>query len=402
MLVMVYTKLYLDFRYKSKDGHGNLLLLVRNGKTSSSIPVDLKLYRQEWDGEKVVNRPDSMQLNAMISKFKSEIDIKIAALSMNKNLTDTCAAEVVKAITSKKPINNIKHILVSQLAYEYMDNDLSNGTKEIYKSVISKVENYGGKDTVITDIDYQWIIGFNKYLSKTQGVNGRAIYLRHLRALCKYAMHLGLINVSPFDDFKIKTEPTKHRVIDIETLRRFYHHQTTKHQERFKDYFFLMFFLIGINAADLFYATHDSVIKGRLDYIRRKTHKKYSIKIQPEAQELLDKYRGRHYLVEAMDHCKDLKNLIHMMNRALGSIGDSVPNDLFANENGIVPVIPGITTYYARHTWATIAHSLGVSIDVISQALGHSFGNRTTLIYVKPDQSQVDSANRLVIDTLLS
>jgi hypothetical protein len=39
-------------------------------------------------------------------------------------------------------------------------------------------------------------------------------------------------------------------------------------------------------------------------------------------------------------------------------------------------------------------------MDTISQALGHSFGHRTTLIYVKPDQSKVDAANRKVIDFL--
>lgn len=64
----------------------------------------------------------------------------------------------------------------------------------------------------------------------------------------------------------------------------------------------------------------------------------------------------------------------------------------------VTPLIPGITTYYARHTWATLAYEAGVPVDVISQALGHSMGNKTTLIYIKPDQDKVDKANRLVID----
>ena len=45
-----------------------------------------------------------------------------------------------------------------------------------------------------------------------------------------------------------------------------------------------------------------------------------------------------------------------------------------------------------------LAYEVGVPIDIISQALGHSMGNRTTLIYVKPDQAKVDEANRKVID----
>lgn len=81
------------------------------------------------------------------------------------------------------------------------------------------------------------------------------------------------------------------------------------------------------------------------------------------------------------------------------------PNDLFGVpklEKTIVPVIPNLTTYFARHTWATLAYEIGIPLDTISQALGHSFGNRTTLIYVKNDQAKVDAANRKVIDYLFS
>lgn len=77
------------------------------------------------------------------------------------------------------------------------------------------------------------------------------------------------------------------------------------------------------------------------------------------------------------------------------------PEDLFGTPRlikTVKPVIPGISTYFARHCWATFAYEAGVPLDVISQALGHSSGNRTTLIYVKFNQQAVDLANRTVID----
>ena len=64
----------------------------------------------------------------------------------------------------------------------------------------------------------------------------------------------------------------------------------------------------------------------------------------------------------------------------------------------IEPIIPNVTTYFARHTWATFASELDIPFDTISQALGHSTGNKTTLIYIKFDQSKIDAANRAVID----
>ena len=173
-----------------------------------------------------------------------------------------------------------------------------------------------------------------------------------------------------------------------------------------------MFYLIGINAKDLFLAKKSSVVKGRLEYVREKTNKSYSIKIEPEAQKLINKYRSKgEYLLEVMDHYQHYENFLHHMNDILKEIGtiewEMIPNpdDLFEQpklEKHITPVIPGISSYFARHSWATFAYDLGISLDIISQALGHSFGNRTTLIYVKYDQDKVDSANRKVIDYILN
>ena len=58
--------------------------------------------------------------------------------------------------------------------------------------------------------------------------------------------------------------------------------------------------------------------------------------------------------------------------------------------------------HWARHTWATIAHKIGISKDVISLALGHEFGCKTTGIYIDYDLEQIDKANRKVIDYINS
>lgn len=138
---------------------------------------------------------------------------------------------------------------------------------------------------------------------------------------------------------------------------------------------------------DLLLARKNNLVNGRLEYIREKTHKKYSIRIEPEAEELLKRYKGSDYLLRAMDGCKHYKSFAHEMNDHLKMIGEEVvemvpdPEDLFGTPRQIKtvrPVIPGISTYYARHCWATFVYGAGVPLDVISQALGHSSGNRTT------------------------
>nr|WP_298672126.1 hypothetical protein [uncultured Prevotella sp.] len=60
------------------------------------------------------------------------------------------------------------------------------------------------------------------------------------------------------------------------------------------------------------------------------------------------------------------------------------------------------TTYWARHTWATIAYEIGTPDEFIAAALGHSYGNRTTAIYIDKRVTKVDDINRAVIDYVLN
>ena len=295
---------------------------------------------------------------------------------------------------------------------EYIRNGgLKPGTIEIYRQTMKKIQAFSGDKFYIEDMNLAWLRSFDSELSTTQSINGRSIYLRALRAVLNYARNNDIRFSYPFKNFQIKSEPTQKRSVSVEQLREFMCYPTNKVNNAMRDYFFLMFFLIGINVKDLLLARKSQIVNGRLEYVREKTMKRYSIKIEPEAEELLTRYAGKdEYLLEAMDHCVHYKSFARKINESLNDIGptemvqvDSY-GDLFRNavfEERRVPLIEGITTYYSRHCWATYAYEIGIPVDVISQALGHSFGNRTTLIYIKRDQEKVDEANRKVIDYLL-
>jgi integrase len=56
-----------------------------------------------------------------------------------------------------------------------------------------------------------------------------------------------------------------------------------------------------------------------------------------------------------------------------------------------------LTMYCARHSWATMAKDLKISLDVISRAMGHN-NLRTTEIYLKSIESNaIDKANSKII-----
>lgn len=407
---MAVANFFLDLRGRAADGKGSIIIRLYHNGSTVTIPTKIRVAPVNWDGNKVIKLGATSDiLNAHLSKQKSEIDNSIALLSMTDDLDKMTALQIKNAII-KKPLKQSPH-LVSSLFQEYMQTGIKEGTREIYGIALKKVLAFGGNNLRMEDIDLKWLKQFEVYLSKTQSINGRSIYLRSLRAICNYAHDTGVIDTYPFDNFKIKSEPTKKRSVPVELLRKFKDYPTTELFSMYRDYFFLMFYLIGINIKDLLLAKKSQVDSGRLEYIRAKTGKKYSIKIEPEAQELIYKHAGKgDYLLDAMDHCQHYKSFSHQLNDAIKLIGDKreiiVPDedDLFGEpkiESHITPVIPGITSYFARHCWATYAYKIGIPIDVISQALGHADGNRTTLIYIKRDQKKIDEANRKVIDYLL-
>lgn len=126
-----------------------------------------------------------------------------------------------------------------------------------------------------------------------------------------------------------------------------------------------------------------NIVRGRLEYDRAKTGRHYSILLHPEALRIIEKYKGEKKLLRFSEHFRNVDVATVMINKKLAKVR------------------PGLTTYYARHTWASIAFNIGIQKDVVSLALGHSFGVRVTDTYINADLSRVDEANRKVIDYVL-
>jgi integrase len=62
------------------------------------------------------------------------------------------------------------------------------------------------------------------------------------------------------------------------------------------------------------------------------------------------------------------------------------------------PIEPKLSTYWARHTWATIAAELDIPKETIAAGLGHNIGSPITSIYIDFNMKKVDEANRKIID----
>jgi integrase len=202
----------------------------------------------------------------------------------------------------------------------------------------------------------------------------------------------------PFNDYKIKHQETRHIDLTVEQTRQLATYPLTEaHICKYRDIFMLMLYLRGINAADLFTAKKTQIIDGRLEYYRRKTGAFTSVKIEPEAKAIIDKYSGQIYLIDIAEKWQDPKNYLRAMDKGLKKIGPVTYGK--QGRKTYEGLFTRISSNSARHTWGSLIYDLGYSIDTASEGLTHKYGSRTTNIYVhKRQRKMVDMANRELID----
>jgi integrase/recombinase XerD len=266
---------------------------------------------------------------------------------------------------------------------------------------------YVEKPTIrFTDITYNLLEGFKRHLLMA-GMKQNTVsnYFRTLRAIYNKAIKAKVVDRShyPFLDITIKTERTAKRAISIDVLRTVAHRELkpkSKHWHA-RNYFLLSFALTGASFTDLAYLTSDNIRKGRLVYKRRKTGKELSIKLHPFTEKLLTSYDGMNvkYLLpvlpsnvieDSMNAKRAISQWIKTTNKWLGKIMEDCN------------IEDEVTTYVARHTWATTAKRLGHSIELIAEAMGHEHGNKITNIYLDSfDQSIIDDMNQKVIEAII-
>lgn len=400
---MATTTLYLDTRKSKGDKKKpvSLKIAVNHRSGTGFIVLNIKLLPSQWDAdtEKVKDHPQKDILNHVIkTKYGavSALLLEWGATGKIDNVTATDLCRMIKAHfgEEKEPPKPKKKKEDPNTFLKWFDRftDRKKGrTKEIYQSTRNRLVAWcQGEENLakykFEDIKVSWLDDFVDFLSETNRANAIAIHLRNIRAVVNYAIDNEVTTYYAFRRYKIKYEKTRKRNFDIDTLRKILNHQCEEEwQQKYLDFFKLTFMLIGINSIDLFHL--DKIKQGRVEYTRAKTHKPYSIKVEYEAREIIDRYAGKERL---LDFCETYVNHKHFFNNLSKGL------NLIKEQLGLEE----LTTYWARHSWATIARKIGISKDTIGLALGHS-NNTVTDIYIEYDLEEVDVANRKVLDYVL-
>lgn len=410
---MATIRIYLDVRGVAKGNPAPLKLAITKHGSTTYLGLDVKVHPSQWDAkaERVKDAKNKVQINNYIHNRKSEVENLLMRLTADGELTGFTCTQIknrLAEILFPKPDNS--NSFVSRFE-RYISKLTNNSTIEKYSITLKRILEFDKHARTLSfeNINKDWLTDFDQFLLKyNPSKNSRNIHFRNIRAVFNDAIDNEITTAYPFRKFKIQPEPTVKRSLSIQQLRLLWNYPVESWQQRYLDIFKLTFYLIGINTIDL--CNLKGIENGRIVYRRAKTGRIYNIKVEPEALEIINRYRGTDYLLNLSESFTHYHTFVGKMDKGLKSIGPATmcenPSWKPDNKKHRLHVkresaFPGLSIYWARHTWATIASELDIPDATISAALGHSINNPTTAIYIDFNARKVDEANRKVIDYVL-
>jgi integrase len=416
--------------YQKGDKTRNVFIRIIHNRKKRDIATQIYLAPDDLTKSgKIKNQVYIDLLNGIIKKCRQKINEQAERLG---DMHVIQVSEMIRHIIEGKQEKysdkfNLDFIRYGREYVEHLKNEGKTGTASTYNVAINNLVKFTGRENIsIHEINAKFIISWIEWIRKSPPEPGRkkgdraeSLYYAGIRALHNRAKaeyndeEIGFIRIplSPF--LKVKQPPmpeVKSRALPSDTIRKIFALQNREinwhieenqnnRQDFARDMFMLSFMLVGMNEADLFNCT--DYTDGRITYQRtkvmnrRRDRGKISIRIEPEAIPLMEKYRDRtgkrvfcfYQMYSSTFSFTCAINGNNRTNSGLKRIGKEIG-------------IENLTFYAARHSWASIAlNDVGIDKYTVHTALNHVIDEmKITDIYIKKDWKIVDNANRKVLD----
>ncbi len=273
------------------------------------------------------------------------------------------------------------------------------GTVNTYRSALNRLIAFIGdsKDLTFEDITGRRINLFYDFLQRSGIANNSIrLYIRILRTVYNRAVKEeipGTRLVSPFGCISISETETIKRAISLDFINAISlaDLKSDSKLDIARDFFLFSFYCRGMSFVDMVYLKKCNIIGDTLYYTRSKTGKPLTIKIVGPLRKLIEKYHNEgEYILPILDPAKgtlypQYRTALKRQNTRLKRLSD------FLN----LPV--PLTSYVARHSWATLAKRNGAPVSVISEALGHRSEKVTYTYLAALDQEVIDKVNEKIV-----
>lgn len=384
--------------------HPIRLQLIHNGKikrytTKEACPLD------HWDhdaGRISSNIKGATYINGILSEIETNVSGIVDSLLVSRALSlDNFEARYRNPKASEDVLAYVTHL------ENKFRSEGRIGYSITYRNTASALRRFsGGKPIQFADLTDRKLEGLEQFLRSNGCKNGGiATYMRVIRVTVNNAIKEGIMHRDqyPFETarsrgysmkrLRNKSNPRSLTEADMDKLKRFPFSEYPHLGESVRLFLF-SYYARGMNFTDIAQLKRTDVYDGRIFYRRRKTNHAFSIPISDALAELLQAFDGHDgpYLLPILSELhatekqqwnriqKCLKQLNMNLKEAAVVVGITVP----------------LTSYVARHTFATTLKRKGVDVAVISESMGHESVN-TTRAYLKRFGSEVlDAADQLL------
>lgn len=397
-------KAILDDRRPKDDGTFPIVLRLTHNRVTRYIQTGHSALPQEWiQASETIetkrlpkNRVNT--INGLILQQKSAAMSLINDLEKFGDLNSLSVSELKDKIMDKSPKTTFRAF--TQKIIDELKTAKKFGNASCYQQAIDFIDRHcNKKDFTFDQINYQLIKHLEaQHLAKGKTWNSLSFYLRTIRSVYNRAIKEGKAKRDnyPFLNYSIKETKTAKRAIPKSDIQKIADLDVERDTNLWhaRNYFMFSFYNIGMNFIDIAYLKMSNIVDGRLQYVRAKTGKPYSVKISAPVQEILLYYTEDKKptdfvfnIIEgktAEQKLQTYKNVRRSYAKWLRSLAKKAE------------INPNLTAYVARHSWATIAKDLNVPVSVISEGLGHE-DIKTTQIYLDSfDDDVIDKANELI------
>lgn len=302
---------------------------------------------------------------------------------------------------------------------------LSMGEKDFFQLVAERIKNFSRKGKYKTAANYRCAL--KQFMAFRQGLpisimdistcimkdyqdflvqkglkmNTISLYMRMLRAAYNYAWDDDFIENErrPFRKVFTGQEKTRKRALSQKVVRQIVNiHLNDPALEFVRDLFLFSIYMQGMPFVDMAYLKKCQLQNGYIVYRRRKTNQTLKVKIVPLAQKIIDRYETKggefSYLFPILsDGHRDTPivyaSALRLYNKRLERISK------------LINLNEPLTSYVSRHTWASLARACGISDTIISEAMGHTNIETTTIYLAALDTDIIATANEKLIKSLM-
>ena len=381
-----------------------IMLRITQNRQRKYLSLGISCQEKLWNSDR--NRPKTTHPNyQLISSIISEkiAEYEEKRLELKKEKKTVSADTLIQEV--EKPMRNIT-------VMKFLDEVIANlkeakkiGNAGVYQDLKNVLTAYlGSKDITFSSLDYPFLVKLETFQRKNGNLEtSLSTRFRTLRSLYNMAILQKIAKESeyPFKQFKVSKFDitTRRRALtkdQIKTLEAYTPKANTLEFES-QQYFLFSYYGLGINFADIAFLKWSNEIGDRIFYKRMKTGKEINYKLQEQALKILDYWRPitggdpDNYIFPILDKQRhitptQIDNRIH---KVLGRVNEDL-KDIGKTLKFDIP----LTTYVARHTFATVLKRSGVKTSVISEAMGHETEAIT--------QTYLDSFENDVVDEAMT